>query len=43
MGYVIAAYGITVVSVGAYAAYLALERRRLRALLDDSDADSTSP
>ncbi len=37
MGYVIAAYGVTIVGVGAYAAYLALERRRLRVLLGDSD------
>ncbi len=38
----IAAYAIGIVSVAAYAVYLALERRRLRALLDASEADSTS-
>ena len=37
MGYMIAAYSITIASVAAYASYLALERRRLRGLLRESD------
>ena len=42
MGYMIAAYVISVGSVAAYASYLALERARLRKQLDAQGSDPSS-